>query len=183
MRAMAASTWFHASAWPPGNHGISPSASCTSAMASTVVATSSASMMPGTSGSSTGGLDREEAGGLAQRRVVGGEVLEHLGSDHAVEGAVGKGQGQGVTACHPAARQRRALAHLLEAGEDGGRLLQLVPVAVEGDDARAAPVGLEGVTSPPASQVEQPIAGPQTQAVVVDRQHCAPACSAMARRY
>ena len=25
---MAASTWFHGSAWPPGNHGIMPLGSC-----------------------------------------------------------------------------------------------------------------------------------------------------------
>ena len=33
---MAASTWFHGSAWPPGNHGTMPEGSCHSAMASTV---------------------------------------------------------------------------------------------------------------------------------------------------
>ena len=33
---MAASTWFHGSAWPPGNHGIIPFGSCHSAMASIV---------------------------------------------------------------------------------------------------------------------------------------------------
>ena len=37
---MAASTWFHGSAWPPGNHGIMPSGSCHSAMASTVCCSS-----------------------------------------------------------------------------------------------------------------------------------------------
>src|SRR5438309_11980230 len=83
MRAMAASTWFHASAWPPGNHGIRPSASCTSAMATTVDATSSASMMPGTSGSSTGGLDREEAGG---GRLAG--VEDEALAEHGVQGTL-----------------------------------------------------------------------------------------------
>ena len=39
---MAASTWFHGSAWPPGNHGIMPLGSCQSAMASTVAGTSAA---------------------------------------------------------------------------------------------------------------------------------------------
>ncbi len=36
--AMADSTWFHGSAWPPENHGIMPSFSCTARMESTVSA-------------------------------------------------------------------------------------------------------------------------------------------------
>jgi hypothetical protein len=35
---MAASMWFQGSAWPPGNHGIIPSGSWTSAIDSTVAA-------------------------------------------------------------------------------------------------------------------------------------------------
>ncbi len=38
-RAMVASTWFHTSAWPPGNHGIIPVGSCHSAIDSAVSAT------------------------------------------------------------------------------------------------------------------------------------------------
>src|SRR5262245_53744092 len=49
---MAASTWFHGSACPPGNQGIMPFGSCHSAMRSTVTATWWADKMPGTSGSS-----------------------------------------------------------------------------------------------------------------------------------
>src|SRR4051812_827839 len=49
---MAASTWFHGSAWPPGNQGTMPLASWILAIVSTVLETSSASRTPGTSGSS-----------------------------------------------------------------------------------------------------------------------------------
>src|SRR5207302_9121811 len=55
---MADSTWFHGSACPPGNQGTIPSRSCTSAMASTVAATSSAARTPPTSGSGTDGFPR-----------------------------------------------------------------------------------------------------------------------------
>ena len=46
---MAASTWFHGSACPPGNHGIIPEGSCHSAMPSTVRWRSVAETRPGTS--------------------------------------------------------------------------------------------------------------------------------------
>ncbi len=46
---MAASTWFHGSAWPPGNQGIIPEGSCHSAMPSTVACRSVADTRPGTS--------------------------------------------------------------------------------------------------------------------------------------
>ena len=39
-RAIAASTWFHRSAWPPEIHGIAPSCSCTAAMAAPDAVTS-----------------------------------------------------------------------------------------------------------------------------------------------
>src|SRR3954469_21317178 len=49
-RAMAASTWFHGSAWPPGYHGTMPEGSCHSAMQSTVAATCSGVISPSTPG-------------------------------------------------------------------------------------------------------------------------------------
>ena len=55
---MAASTWFHGSAWPPGNHGIMPVGSCQSAMASTVGCSSAAV-------SDAGDVDEASCGGLA----------------------------------------------------------------------------------------------------------------------
>src|SRR3954447_5264968 len=54
--AMAASTWFHGSAWPPGNQGIMPLGSCQDAMASTVWSSWAPVRMPGTSGSGIGRL-------------------------------------------------------------------------------------------------------------------------------
>ena len=40
MSAMAASTWFHGSQWPPGNHGIMPSGRCRATMDWAVASTS-----------------------------------------------------------------------------------------------------------------------------------------------
>src|SRR3954466_15129860 len=50
--AIAASTKFQGSVWPPGTHGMFPSGCCTHAIPSIVCAISSGVMMPGTSGSS-----------------------------------------------------------------------------------------------------------------------------------
>src|SRR5690606_22325884 len=44
--AISASVWFHASAWPPGNHGTIPEGSCHSAIASTVSRSWSAVTIP-----------------------------------------------------------------------------------------------------------------------------------------
>src|SRR5689334_12857167 len=48
--AIAASTRFHGSVWPPGTHGMLPSGCCTVAIASTVSVISSRVRMPATSG-------------------------------------------------------------------------------------------------------------------------------------
>src|SRR5438046_7005824 len=87
---MAASTWFQGSECPPGNHGIMPSGSCTSAMASTVATTSSASRTPGISGSSTGRLLRsgQRGGGL-------GGVHDEALADEGVEGSFDEAHGPG----------------------------------------------------------------------------------------
>src|SRR5438270_12018425 len=87
---MAASTWFQGSEWPPWNQGIIPSASWTSAMASTVVATSGASRMPGTSGSCTSRLpDERRRGGR-----LGGVHDEAL-ADQGIEGPLDEAHGAG----------------------------------------------------------------------------------------
>ena len=61
---MAASTWFHGSAWPPGNQGIMPDGSCHSAMASTVSASCAALTTPATSGSTAVPRCWSDAAGL-----------------------------------------------------------------------------------------------------------------------
>src|SRR2546423_1401945 len=80
---MAASTWFHGSAWPPGNHGIMPSASCHPAMVSTVAATSSAPRMPVTSGSGTGETSLRRARDRHRGRLL--EVQHQALADERVE--------------------------------------------------------------------------------------------------
>src|SRR4051812_29875400 len=87
---MAASTWFHGSECPPGNQGIMPSASCTSAMVLTVAATSSASRTPGISGSCTGRLlwSGQRGGGL-------GGVHDEALADQRVEGVLDEAHGAG----------------------------------------------------------------------------------------
>ena len=49
--AIAVSTWFHGSQWPPGNHGIMPLGCCSATIDAAVVTTSSAVITPGRSGS------------------------------------------------------------------------------------------------------------------------------------
>ena len=44
-------------------------------------------------------------------------------------------------------------------------------VAIEGDDMGAPPEGLEGVAPAAAPEVEQKVAAPHAEAVVVDGQH------------
>src|SRR5262245_5189864 len=91
---MAASTWFHGSAWPPGNHWIMPLGSCRSAMASTVARTSVADRIPSTSGmlstsepprvvaSSSGMGDLSRVGGLGIGLRRGGGAPQGLGGVH-----------------------------------------------------------------------------------------------------
>src|SRR3954469_23246272 len=77
---MAASTWFHGSAWPPGNHGIIPEGSCHSAIAPAVRRSSSALTIPGRSRRYIGllpllpGVDDD---GLAEHGV--GQTIGELG--------------------------------------------------------------------------------------------------------
>jgi hypothetical protein len=51
--AIAASTWFHGSQWPPSNHGIRPLGCWTSAIVCALARTSDADSTPSTAGIST----------------------------------------------------------------------------------------------------------------------------------
>src|SRR5581483_12027859 len=113
----------------------------------------------------------EDPDELGQRRGVGRDVLHHLGRDHPVEAGVGEREGERVAPGGGAAGGRRALAGLFHGGDDRQGVEQLVLVAVEGDDARAATQGLEGVAAAAAAEVEQTVTGTQTEAVVVDGEH------------
>src|SRR5436190_20299603 len=54
--AIAASMWSHGSAWPPGNHGISPDGSCASAIEAADATRSACVSTPGSSSGDTSGL-------------------------------------------------------------------------------------------------------------------------------
>src|SRR3954463_14581760 len=82
--AMAASTWFHGSAWPPGNQGIMPLGSCHDAMASTVSVSCWAVRMPGTSGRGIDGLPLDDG------------VVDRGGVDRGGGAAGGGAAGRGV---------------------------------------------------------------------------------------
>src|SRR3569623_2314402 len=74
-RAIADSTWFHASTCPPTVHGIAPSASCTDAIAAPDAATSAR---------------QSTSGDIVVRGVEGlVEVDDQALAEHGVEGALG----------------------------------------------------------------------------------------------
>src|SRR4051794_7785059 len=134
---MAASTWFHGSAWPPGNQGIMPSASWISAMRSTVATTSSASRIPGISGSCTGRLL-----GSGQRGGRLGGVHDEALADQRVEGVLDEAHGARRVGDVP--RQEA----MVGAGED-------VLVVVDADRALDPPVRrVQGVGVVGAGDVE-----------------------------
>ena len=101
-------------------------------------------------------------------------MLEHLGGDDPVEGAVGEREVQGVALDGAAAGRLGAelagVGHGPEGVPDPGHLLG---PGVEGHHGRPAPGRLEGVAAEPAPQVEQAVAGPDPEPVVVDGQHVA----------
>ena len=111
-------------------------------------------------------------------------MLEDLGGDDPVEGAVGEREGEGVS--EDGCAEPAVVRLLSYAGKDGGGVLQLDVVAVEGHHVRPPAAGLEGVTAPAAPQVQQALAGPQPETVVIHGQHgCVPStaryCSTVAR--
>src|SRR5438552_6349714 len=164
---MAASTWFQGSQWPPGNHGIMPSASCTAAIDSTVAATSARSRMPGTSGGGTSGLrlDGVDDQALADEGVeaaldqphragAGGEVPDE-------EAVVDAGQrGVVVAYAHDALEPpvgRVEGVGVVGAGDGEPRPAQLgrqLPGAVDADVATL--VGVVLVGERPADALRQP---------------------------
>ncbi len=108
---------------------------------------------------------------LGEDALVVGDVLHHLGDDHGVEAVVRKGQREGVSLHGGGLGARRGLPRLLHRREPLGDLADLLAVAVERDDARAAPVALEGVAPGAASQVQDPVAGGEREAGEVHGQH------------
>ena len=105
-------------------------------------------------------------------RHVVGDVLEDLRGDDPVEGAVGEGEVQGV-ALHGAGPGPRLvqLARLHHGPEGGPHPGHLVGPGVEGEHRRPAPDRLEGVATEAAAEVQDEVAGPHPQALVVDGQH------------
>jgi len=98
-------------------------------------------------------------------------VLEHLGRDHPVEGAVRERQAEGVAVDRGAQDVGRGLAGQPHGGEHGRRVLGVATVAVEGHRVGPPPVGLEGVPAGAAAEVEQPLARPEAHPGEVDGQH------------
>ena len=113
----------------------------------------------------------EDPDQFGDRGVVGGDVLEDLGGDHAVEARVRIGQRQRI-ADHDLRLGRfgclARLAHRLQQGVDVG---QFGGVLVEGDDVGAAPVRLEAVPSGAAADVDDLGSRSDGEPVVVDGQH------------
>src|SRR5690242_4107908 len=85
--AIAASTRFHGSVWPPGTHGMLPSGCWTDAIASTVCATSSPVMIPATSGSFTSAKAALPPLGGGRRHLLA--VHDEALAEHGVERALG----------------------------------------------------------------------------------------------
>ena len=100
-----------------------------------------------------GAAGPQDAGQLVERGLVVGDVLEHLGGDDAVEGAVG----ERAAGCRRPARRRpatsgRDLAGLGHRPEGVAHLLQLGVGVVEGDDPGAALGRLVGVAAEAAAR-------------------------------
>jgi hypothetical protein len=121
----------------------------------------------------------EHSEDLRHRRGVVRDVLEHLRRDDPVDAGVGEGQVQQVAPDDlvPGGRTVASLPGLAGLGDRAQpplRRLDLGRAPVDGDDRRTAPVGLEGVPSLAAAEVEQRHARPQAQAVVIDGQQGRP---------
>ena len=123
----------------------------------------------------------QHPGQLGHRCDVVGDVLEHLGGDDPVEGPVGERQVESVALdCpHPGALgiELAGVGHGPEGVTHPGHL---VVAGVEGDDLGPPACCLEGVAAEAAPEVEQSVAGPQAQPVVVDGQHQSAPPGAMA---
>ena len=113
----------------------------------------------------------EDAGQLAHGGGVVGNVLEHLGRDHAIEGSVGEGQRERVTLHRRRRMVRGDLPHLDHGGEGAPHLRHFFGPGVERHHRRAAAGGLERMAPEPAPEVEDQVPGPHAEPVVVDGQH------------
>ena len=76
--AIAASTWFQTSVWPPGTHGIAPEGSCAATMLAAVALTSGAVRTPSSAGTSADitALDRAGLAEVEHQRLAD-ERVEH----------------------------------------------------------------------------------------------------------
>ena len=106
----------------------------------------------------------EHPGQLGHGRLVVGDVLEHLGGDDPVEGAVGEGQPEGIAldGAHPG-RFGVELAGHRHGPEGVLHVAHLVGAGVEGHHLGAQPGRLIGVPAEAASEVEEPVAGPHPE--------------------
>ena len=91
-----------------------------------------------------------------------------------VPSANGRRQGVALDRAGPG-RGRIQLAGVDHGAEGVPHAGHLVGAGVEGHHRGAPAGGLEGVAPEPAAEVEQAVAGPHTQPVVVDGQHRSPA--------
>jgi hypothetical protein len=113
----------------------------------------------------------EHADHLGEYALVVRDVLHHLGDDHDVERLVGEGQLERVTLHGGGTRTLRRLPGLLHRGEPLGDFADLLPVLVQRDDLRAAPVTLERVASRPTPEIQHTVPRGKREPGEVDGQH------------
>ena len=101
------------------------------------------------------------------------DMLEDLGGDHAVEGAVGVWQVESIALDRLGLAPMRRLALLLHRLQDLVDVVEIGGALVEGDDVGAAPVRLEGVPARAAADVDHLGACADAEPVEVDGQHVA----------
>jgi hypothetical protein len=108
---------------------------------------------------------------LGHRDLVGGNVLEHLGRHDDVEARVRERERQQVGPHRAGAGVGRRLAGGGHRPEHRGDLRDLFGTAVDGDDMRAAAIGLERVAAETAAQVEHLLARLDEEPGEVNGQH------------
>ena len=106
----------------------------------------------------------QHPGQLGHGRLVLGDVLEHFGGDHPIEGAVGKGQDEGIAPhrSHPRFPGVELPGH--GHGPEGVlHLAHLIGAGIERHHVGAQPGGLVGVPPKSASQVEEAVSRPHPE--------------------
>ena len=105
------------------------------------------------------------------RRHVIRDVLEHLGSDDAIERGVGERQRQRI----PLHRGRRVvgrqLPRLHHRSQSGAHLRHFIGSRIERDDRRTTPGRLERVPAEPAAEIQEEVPRLHPELVVVHGQH------------